>query len=125
TGRSSSAKAPRLPRRFKPSAPRGDDRPFRLTKSLHLRRASAYNPTLTGGKPSGRAAGGRLFSPRWRGEPNEGVLLMSNTMMMDRTGMGMPGMGVPGMGTSPMGSATGMPMAPNYLMVPRCTMTVE
>jgi hypothetical protein len=52
---------------------------------------------------------------------------MSNAMMMDRTSMGMPGMGMPGMGmgTPAMGSATGMPVAPNYLMVPRCTLTFE
>src|SRR2546423_7147725 len=50
---------------------------------------------------------------------------MSNAMMMDRTGMGMPGMTMPGMGTSPMSSPTGMPVGSNYLMVPRCTMTIE
>jgi hypothetical protein len=49
---------------------------------------------------------------------------MTNTMMMDRTGMGMPGMGMPGMGSSPMGGTTA-PMMPNMLMVPRCTMKME
>jgi hypothetical protein len=51
---------------------------------------------------------------------------MSSAMMMDRTGMGMPGMGMPGMGTPPMmGAPTGMPMAANYMMVPRCTFKME
>src|SRR3954466_4691412 len=49
---------------------------------------------------------------------------MANTMMMDRTGMGMPGMGMPGMASSPMGG-TAAPMMPNMLMVPRCTMKME
>ena len=51
--------------------------------------------------------------------------MSSTTMVMDRTGMGMPGVGMPGMGGSPMGAAAGMPMGPNYLMVPRCTLQVE
>jgi hypothetical protein len=33
-------------------------------------------------------------------------------------------MGMPGMSPT-MGTTTGMPVTPNYLMVPRCTMTVE
>src|SRR5262245_14514982 len=49
---------------------------------------------------------------------------MATTMMMDRTGMGMPGMGMPGMASAPMGG-TAMPMTPNMLMVPRCTMKME
>ena len=46
---------------------------------------------------------------------------MTNTMMVDRTGMGMSGMGM----TTPttMGTPTGMPT--NMLMVPRCTLTME
>jgi len=48
---------------------------------------------------------------------------MNGTMMMERTGMGMPGVGVPGMGTSALGAATGTPTSPNYVMVPRCTMS--
>ena len=47
---------------------------------------------------------------------------MTNTMMMDRTGMAMPGMGMPGMAPTSMAAPTGMPVGPNYLMVPRCTM---
>ena len=49
--------------------------------------------------------------------------MMTSTMMMERTGMGMgmPGMG---MGTSPM-PGTAAPMAPNMMMVPRCKMSVE
>ena len=50
---------------------------------------------------------------------------MTNTMMMDRTGMGMPGMGMPGMRPSTMGTPTGMPTATNWLMVPRCTIKME
>jgi hypothetical protein len=50
---------------------------------------------------------------------------MANAMMMDRTGMAMPGMGMPGMAPSTVGSPAGMPTAPNYLMVPRCTMKME
>ena len=50
---------------------------------------------------------------------------MTNTMMMDRTGMGMPGMAMPGMAPSGMATPTGMPVGPNYLMVPRCTMKFE
>ncbi len=50
---------------------------------------------------------------------------MANTMMMDRTGMGMPGMGMPGMTTPAVGAPTGMPVGPNYLMVPRCTLKME
>src|SRR5947209_7280943 len=46
---------------------------------------------------------------------------MTNTMMMDRTGMGMSGMGMPSMAPSAMGG-TAAPMMPNMLMVPRCTM---
>lgn len=51
---------------------------------------------------------------------------MTGTMMMERTANGMagmmPGMGM-GMGTAPM-TGTGM-MAPNMVMVPRCTMKME
>jgi len=50
---------------------------------------------------------------------------MTNTMMMDRTGMAMPGMGMPGMAPTGMAAPTGMPVGPNYLMVPRCTMKFE
>jgi hypothetical protein len=50
---------------------------------------------------------------------------MANAMMMDRTGMAMPGMGMPGMAPSTMGTPSAMPTAPNYLMVPRCTMRME
>ncbi len=41
---------------------------------------------------------------------------MANTMMMDRTGMGMPGMGMPGMTAPTVGAPTGMPVGPNYLL---------
>lgn len=45
---------------------------------------------------------------------------MTTAMMMDRTSMS--GMG----GSMPMGMGTGMPaMAPNMVMVPRCTMKIE
>jgi hypothetical protein len=44
---------------------------------------------------------------------------MSSTVMMDRTGM------MPGVGGSPMAGPTGMPAAPSFLMVPRCTLKVE
>jgi hypothetical protein len=50
---------------------------------------------------------------------------MSTARMMDRSVMGMPGMGMPAMGTPPMGPPVGMPAAPNYLMVPRCTFKME
>src|SRR5438045_3721490 len=65
---------------------------------------------------------------RRTGEPalvTEGSTGMTNTMMMDRTGMGMQGMGMPGMAPSTVGTPTGMPVGPNYLMVPRCTMKME
>ena len=44
---------------------------------------------------------------------------MMNTMMVER-----PAMGMPGMGTTPMGGTSGA-MAPNMVMVPRCTMKFE
>lgn len=47
-----------------------------------------------------------------------------STMMMDRTQMGLPAMGMPAMGTSA-GMPASMPVGPNYLMVPRCTMRFE
>ena len=50
---------------------------------------------------------------------------MSSTVMMDRTTVGIPGMQIPGMGTGPMGAGTTAPVGPNYLMVPRCTISVE
>lgn len=43
---------------------------------------------------------------------------MTSTMMMERPTMGMPG-AAPGMST------TASPMAPNMIMVPRCTMKFE
>ncbi len=43
---------------------------------------------------------------------------MTSTMMMERPTMGMPG-AAPGMST------TASPMAPNMMMVPRCTMKFE
>ena len=49
---------------------------------------------------------------------------MTNTMMMERTAMGMPGMGMPSMTPSAMGG-TSAPMMPNMMMVPRCTMKIE
>ena len=49
---------------------------------------------------------------------------MTGTVMMERTGMGMPGMGMPGMGM-PQSGPGAMPMAPNMLMVPRCTYKLE
>jgi hypothetical protein len=52
----------------------------------------------------------------------EGVKVMNSAMMMERPLMGMPAMGSPAMGTMPMG---GTGMAPNMVMVPRCTFTVE
>jgi hypothetical protein len=46
--------------------------------------------------------------------------------VMDRAGMAMTGMSVPGMGTPMMpGAPTAMPAAPNWLMVPRCTLKME
>ena len=50
---------------------------------------------------------------------------MTSTLMMERTGMGMPAMGMPGMGATPMSSPMPGAMAPNYMMVPRCTMKIE
>ena len=44
---------------------------------------------------------------------------MTTAMMMDRTGMMMPGM------TTGMPSPAGMPAAPNWMMVPRCTIKME
>lgn len=49
---------------------------------------------------------------------------MTTAMMMERTMMGMPGMTTPTMGTMPMGGPSGV-MAPNTMMVPRCTMKIE
>lgn len=49
---------------------------------------------------------------------------MTSTMMMDRTGMGMPAMHMPGMSPASGMPAT-MPVGPNYMMVPRCTMRFE
>ena len=48
---------------------------------------------------------------------------MSSSMMMDRAGMSMP-MGMSGM-SQPMGMPAAMPMGPNMMMVPRCTMRFE
>src|SRR5215212_9800465 len=53
----------------------------------------------------------------------EGVTIMTNAMMMERSMMGMPGMTNPGMGTTMAGTAGAM--TPNMVMVPRCTMKVE
>jgi hypothetical protein len=50
---------------------------------------------------------------------------MSSTLLMERTAMGMPGLGMPGLASPAVGAPSGMPMAPNWLMVPRCTMKVE
>jgi len=47
-----------------------------------------------------------------------------STMMMERTGVGMPHMGMPGMNPANGMPAT-MPVGPNYMMVPRCTMKFE
>ena len=44
-------------------------------------------------------------------------------MVMERAGMGMPGMGMAGAG--PMGAASGTPAAPQWMMVPRCKITME
>jgi hypothetical protein len=46
---------------------------------------------------------------------------MTTAMMMDRTGLTMPGM-MPGGASTP---TAGMPMAPNWMMVPRCTFKME
>src|SRR5438105_9777079 len=54
----------------------------------------------------------------------EGVMIMNSAMMMERNLMGMPGMTAPTMGTMAMGGAGGM-MAPNMVMVPRCSFKVE
>src|SRR5262245_21177492 len=51
--------------------------------------------------------------------------LMTSTMLMDRAGMAMPGMGMPGMSPTATGVHTGMPVGPNYLMAPRCSMKFE
>jgi hypothetical protein len=50
--------------------------------------------------------------------------MVANTMMVERTGVGMPGVGVTGV-TPSVGAPTGMPVGPNYLMVPRCTFKFE
>ncbi len=50
---------------------------------------------------------------------------MSSAMMMDRTGMGMPGMSNPSMGAPGVGVTGGMPVATNWMMVPRCGFKVE
>lgn len=51
---------------------------------------------------------------------------MANTTMMERSGMSMmgTGMGMMGAGMSPMTGTPGT-MAPNMMMVPRCTMKME
>jgi hypothetical protein len=48
---------------------------------------------------------------------------MTTAMVMERAGMGMPGMGTAGAG--PMGTTAGMPAAPQWMMVPRCKITME
>src|SRR4051794_16802260 len=48
---------------------------------------------------------------------------MTNTMMVDGTGMGMTGMDMGGLPPTTMGSHTAMPTT--MLMVPRCTMMME
>lgn len=53
--------------------------------------------------------------------------MVSNTMVMERTGMGvagMPGM-VPGMTTPAVSGTTGVAVGPNFVMVPRCTFKFE
>ena len=56
--------------------------------------------------------------------PTHGVTIMTGTMMMERPTTGMGGMGM-GMSAAGMPSAAGTMMAPNMVMVPRCTMKVE
>jgi hypothetical protein len=46
-----------------------------------------------------------------------------STVMMERNPLGMPGMAAPGLGTTPM--TGGGPVAPNMIMVPRCTFKIE
>lgn len=49
---------------------------------------------------------------------------MTSAMMMERNAMGMPGMATQGMGSTPI-SGVAAPMAPNMILVPRCTFKVE
>ena len=48
---------------------------------------------------------------------------MTSAVVMERAGMGMPGMSTGPAG--PMGSTGGMPTAPQWMMVPRCKITME
>lgn len=50
---------------------------------------------------------------------------MVANMMMERTGMGMPNVGMSGMMSPTMNASPNMPMAGNFLMVPRCTYKIE
>ena len=65
------------------------------------------------------------FGLSFGGLVTQGVRIMTSTMMMERSGMGMPGMGMPGMGTGGMPGMGTAPMAPNMMMVPRCKMMME
>jgi hypothetical protein len=48
---------------------------------------------------------------------------MSNAILMERTGMGMTGMGT--MTAGAMGGTATMPTSPQWMMVPRCKITME
>jgi hypothetical protein len=48
---------------------------------------------------------------------------MTSAIVMERAGMGMPGMGHTAPG--PMGATGGMPSSPQWMMVPRCKITME
>src|SRR5262249_28594358 len=55
----------------------------------------------------------------------KGVRNMSSTMMVERTGVSYPGTAMPGYGTPTPSMPMGVPAAPSYLMVPRCTLKFE
>jgi hypothetical protein len=48
---------------------------------------------------------------------------MTSAIVMERAGMGMPGMGTGQAGG--MGTSSAMPSAPQWMMVPRCKITME
>jgi hypothetical protein len=55
----------------------------------------------------------------------KGVQVMSSTLMMERTGMGVQGVGVPGFTAPTMGTQPGMHVGANWFPVPRCTFKFE
>src|SRR5688500_18909480 len=95
-------------------------------KIVAFRTEGGYDSPSIPKQPEGRAQDASLgfpHAPRPSAGNKKGVLVrMSNTMMMERTGMAYPGTGYPGVGT-PVG-ATGV-STPNYVMVPRCTYKFE